>query len=170
MDEEYKTIIDFENYEISNTGKVRIKSIGRILDTSLNKGYSIVGLRKNDKRYIKEVHRLVAEYFIPNFNSKMFVYHKDKNKTNNIVSNLIVSNNRKKSPNKDTIVVSFTDFEKLEAKRGKGELTYDEQFKLVEMYKQIDKNKAKERTREWRMKKQLLQKVEGIEKDELENK
>ena len=60
------------------------------------------------------------------------------------------------------------DFEKLELKRGKGELSYDEQLKLIEMYKQIDKNKAKERIREWRLKKTLMEKIEGIEKDELE--
>ena len=171
MDEEqFKTIKGFEDYEISNTGKVRRKLSNTFYNTCINHGYEIVSLYIDGKRYKKQVHRILAETFIPEYKDNMFVYHKDKNRTNNIVSNLIVSDKRTKSLNRDTIEINFTEFEKLEAKRGKGELTYDEQFRLVEMYKQIDKNKAKERTREWGLKKQLLQNVEGIEKDELENK
>ena len=166
--EEYKTIKGFENYEISNTGKVREKVNDRILDTFMNKGYTEIGLRIDGKRYIKDVHRLVAQTFILEFNNKSFVYHIDGNKNNNVVSNLKVSNNKQKSKNKEKTEVNLMDFEKLELKRGKGELSYDEQLKLIEMYKQIDKNKAKERTREWRLKKTLMEKIEGIEKDELE--
>ena len=88
MIEEFKTILDFDNYEISNTGKVRDKVNDRILETSVNKGYSIVGLRINGKRYIKEVHRLVAQYFIPDFESNVAVVHIDGNKKNNTVKNL----------------------------------------------------------------------------------
>ena len=166
--EEYKTIKGFENYEISNTGKVREKINDRILDTFMNKGYTKIGLRIDGKRYIKDVHRLVAQTFILEFNNKSFVYHIDGNKNNNEVSNLKVSNNKQKSKNKEKTEVNLMDFEKLELKRGKGELSYDEQLKLIEMYKQIDKNKAKERTREWRLKKTLMEKIEGIENDELE--
>ena len=166
--EEYKTIKGFENYEISNTGKVREKINDRILDTFMNKGYTKIGLRIDGKRYIKDVHRLVAQTFILEFNNKSFVYHIDGNKNNNVVSNLKVSNNKSKSKNKEKTEVNLMDFEKLELKRGKGELSYDEQLKLIEMYKQIDKNKAKERTREWRLKKTLMEKIEGIENDELE--
>ena len=166
--EEYKTIKGFENYEISNTGKIREKVNDRILDTFMNKGYTTIGLRIDGKRYIKEVHRLVAQTFILEFNNKSFVYHIDGNKNNNVVSNLKVSNNKLKSKNKEKTEVNLMDFEKLELKRGKGELSYDEQLKLIEMYKQIDKNKAKERTREWRLKKTLMEKIEGIEKDDLE--
>ena len=161
--EEYKTIKGFENYEISNTGKVREKVNDRILDTFMNKGYTKIGLRIDGKRYIKDVHRLVAQTFILEFNNKSFVYHIDGNKNNNVVSNLKVSNNKPKSKNKEKTEVNLMDFEKLELKRGKGELSYDEQLKLIEMYKQIDKNKAKERTREWRLKKTLMEKIEGIE-------
>ena len=71
--EEYKTIIEFDNYEISNTGKVRDKVNDRILNTSVNKGYIIVGLRINGKRYIKDVHRLVAQYFIPEFDKNLAI-------------------------------------------------------------------------------------------------
>ena len=99
--EEYKTIKGFENYEISNTGKVREKVNDRILDTFMNKGYTEIGLRIDGKRYIKDVHRLVAQTFILEFNNKSFVYHIDGNKNNNVVSNLKVSNNKQKSKNKE---------------------------------------------------------------------
>ena len=44
------------------------------------------------------------------------------------------------------------EFEKLEAKRAVGKLaSLEEQQKLINMYKQINKNKAKERSGVWRM-------------------
>ena len=45
-------------------------------------------MRKEGKRYIKCVHRLVAETFIPNPNDKPQVNHMDGNKENNAVTNL----------------------------------------------------------------------------------
>lgn len=51
-------------------------------------GYMLVDMRKNKKRYIKCVHRLVAEAFIPNPNNLPQVNHIDGNKANNNVTNL----------------------------------------------------------------------------------
>jgi hypothetical protein len=50
--------------------------------------YLIVNLRKNGKRSGKQIHRLVAEAYIPNPGQKPEVNHIDTDKTNNIVSNL----------------------------------------------------------------------------------
>ena len=102
----------------------------------------------------------------------MFVEHKDKNKNNNIVSNLVISYNKKRSSSykKNNKIIDLNDFDKLEAKRQKGLLNYDEHCKLIEMYNYIDRNKAKERTRQWRLKKQILTKMKGIEEDELQIK
>lgn len=52
------------------------------------KGYRQVCLTKDGKQYMKQVHRLVAEAFIPNPLGLATVNHKDKCKTNNKVDNL----------------------------------------------------------------------------------
>jgi hypothetical protein len=42
--EKWKDIEDFENYEVSNLGKVRNSKTGRILKTCISGGYAIVGI------------------------------------------------------------------------------------------------------------------------------
>ena len=103
MIEIWKPIKNYENiYEVSNLG--RIKSLSRtikrkdgkplkikeqILKGSKDtKGYIQVELKKDGKRYIKTIHRLVAETFIENKNNKEQVNHIDGNKENNCVYNL----------------------------------------------------------------------------------
>ena len=87
--EEYKQIIDFDNYEVSNLGNVRNIKTGRILkgkdDTH---GYLKVGLCKDKKKTNKKIHRLVAEAFIENPENKPCVDHIDNNKKNNDITNL----------------------------------------------------------------------------------
>lgn len=53
-----------------------------------NKGYKMVDLYKDNKRYQLLVHRLVAEAFVKNPYNLPFVNHKDEDKTNNCSSNL----------------------------------------------------------------------------------
>ncbi len=66
---------------IVDTGKVKKTQI-------LNTGYEQVQFLVDGERKVKSVHRLVAENFIVNTDSKPVVNHKDGNKTNNHVSNL----------------------------------------------------------------------------------
>ena len=101
--ENWKPIKDFEGYyEISSFG--RVKSLNRVIETSdgINKkikerilkssensnGYLIVTLKKNNKRKQFKVHRLVAEAFIPNPESKPYIDHINTIRTDNRVSNL----------------------------------------------------------------------------------
>lgn len=95
MKEEWRVIKDFTDYEISNLGNVRRCTssnnwhIGKVLQQTLNNcGYYCVTLRKNKKSYCKTIHRLVANAYIPNPNNYSDVDHIDRNKTNNIISNL----------------------------------------------------------------------------------
>jgi hypothetical protein len=85
--EEWRTIIDYPDYEVSSLGQVRRGD--RILKTSDNQhGYNQVLLRKNNKSYSRKVHRLVGEAFLPNPDNKKEVDHIDRNKTNNVITNL----------------------------------------------------------------------------------
>nr|AAL73479.1 endonuclease [Tetrahymena thermophila] len=82
-------IAGFENYEISNYGKIKNKINQNILKQTLrSNGYYQAMLRKNDKQYSKFVHRLIASHFIPNPKNLEFVDHKDNCTTNNNISNL----------------------------------------------------------------------------------
>ena len=41
--EEWKDILDYENYEVSNLGNVRNKKTGRILKSYNKGGYAVIG-------------------------------------------------------------------------------------------------------------------------------
>lgn len=85
----FKTIKDFPNYEVSNTGLVRNKKRQRILKPSPNGfGYYQVGLYREGKQKFLRVNRLVALAFIPNPLGKPYVNHINGRTTDNNVSNL----------------------------------------------------------------------------------
>lgn len=91
LQENWKKIKQLENrYEISNYGKIRNAKTLQILKTQIsNSGYLRVCLRtrKGKKRQFS-IHRLVAQYFVPNPMHKPEVNHKDENRLNNLASNL----------------------------------------------------------------------------------
>ena len=96
MNEIWKDIKGYEGkYQISNLGNVKSlldKQLNKreiILKPSLNhKGYLRVYLSKDSKKTTKTIHRLVAETFVPNLESKKTVNHIDGNKINNRADNL----------------------------------------------------------------------------------
>ena len=86
--EEYKIIKGFENYEVSNFGKVKDINTGRILRNQIDKhGYYYVQLYK-DGKYSKNIHKLVANAFLPNPFQKLCVDHVDNDRLNNNINNL----------------------------------------------------------------------------------
>ena len=103
MNETWKAISDYEGYyEVSNLGQIR--SVNRVVITRNNKKYhyksKLLKQQPHNSKYLKVelvkeskqktylVHRLVANTFIPNPQSKPQVNHKDGNKQNNIHTNL----------------------------------------------------------------------------------
>ena len=83
-----KDIINFENYQISDDGRVWSKKSNKWLKPIDVNGYKKASLYKNGKEYQRLVHRLVAEAFIPNPNNYDEINHINENKSDNRVENL----------------------------------------------------------------------------------
>lgn len=88
--EEFRDLKDFENYQISNLGRIyskkrrvclKVKKLG-------NSGYYQVRLSREGNYVYKNLHRLLAETFIPNPNNYRTVNHINGNKLDNRLSNL----------------------------------------------------------------------------------
>jgi len=90
--EEWKTIKVFDDYEISNFG--RVKSFKRYKNGKIlnyyddSHGYLFVKLYINGKSDNKRIHRLVLETFVGINPDKPFCNHIDGNKENNYIENL----------------------------------------------------------------------------------
>ena len=99
MKEIWILINNWDNYAVSNTGKVKNVRTGKeIKQVENSSGYLTVGLCQNEKKANFRVHRLVALTFIPNPKNKEDVNHIDGNKKNNHVDNL-EWNTRKENDN-----------------------------------------------------------------------
>ena len=97
---EYKYIKGYNNkYYITKEGKVYISNykntgVDKEMRPRIIAGYYALGLEdpkstsKNRIQKIHKIHRLLAEYFIPNPDNKPCINHKDGNKLNNSLDNL----------------------------------------------------------------------------------
>lgn len=99
MQEIWKDINGYDGiYQISNTGMIKSTNKSNkhfnqpfhyLKPTVSSNGYKQVTLYTKDRKRSKYlVHRLVAEYFIPNPHNYSCVNHKDENKLNNNSDNL----------------------------------------------------------------------------------
>ena len=102
MQEIWKEIKDYPNYQISNLGRIKALKFysnihKRYYDRELllkekknSHGYKFIslGCGKRGTRKNIAIHRLVAEAFIPNPNNLPEVNHIDGNKLNNNIDNL----------------------------------------------------------------------------------
>ena len=93
--EEWRDIKGYEGlYQISNKGRVKSLNYKRTGKEKIRKpgkrrGYFFITLyKKGEKPKSFDIHRLVAEHFLPNPDNLPVVNHKDENKLNNNVENL----------------------------------------------------------------------------------
>jgi len=98
MEEIWKTVQGYEDYQISNKGRLRSKIANRKMESDgffylkpiPNDGYIAYELYNPNlhkkKRFL--AHRLVAIHFVPNPNGYPHVNHKDENRSNNCSDNL----------------------------------------------------------------------------------
>lgn len=89
----YEGIYQFnESGEVRSVDRVDIRGRnlkGKVLSRYLtSRGYPAVCIYKDGKSTTKEIHRIIAEHFIPNPDNKPEVNHKDGNKLNHCISNL----------------------------------------------------------------------------------
>ena len=88
MEEIWKPIDQFPNYNVSNLGNIKNIITNKPLKSVCKDGYCNISLVNDKIQKTLKVHRLVALAFIENPENKSDVNHKDKNKINNHVSNL----------------------------------------------------------------------------------
>lgn len=89
MQDIYKDVMGYPNYQVSTSGKVRNKKTGRVLrHLILTKGYHGVRLYHDGNGKTLKVHRLVAIHWIPNPDNLPEVNHKFGNKDLNGVDDL----------------------------------------------------------------------------------
>lgn len=94
MEEIWKTIEDYPNYMVSNMGRVKAINWNRenkekeIKPYTTYKGYLRLRLCKNGKSKQFQIHRLVAQAFIPNPENKPYIDHINTDRTDNRAENL----------------------------------------------------------------------------------
>ena len=101
------------NLLVSSDGRVRQQKSGKwVKETGEDAdGYYRVKIRCSDGiKRAKKIHRLVAETFIPNPMSKPTVDHLDRNKHNNVVSNLAWKTIAEQNENRGCIISPKHDF------------------------------------------------------------
>tara|TARA_R110002126_G_scaffold270731_1_gene414538 strand:+ start:260 stop:760 length:501 start_codon:yes stop_codon:yes gene_type:complete len=131
-----------ENGEVFSTDRVIHYNDGRIhnrkskLMTPLknNHGYLVVGLTVNKKTQNFLVHRLVATAFIENPKNLPFVNHKDRDRSNNNISNLewctIIYNNQSINTNKNFgTIVNDKRYNTFCARYRSNKITHSKNFK-----------------------------------------
>ena len=139
--EQWKTIKDFPLYEVSTEGRVRSNNNPKnpkLLKqgTSVN-GYKTVALVKvkgSGNSQTKQVHRLVAETWIPNPDNKPCVDHKNCNPSDNNVTNLRWCTTQENSNNTITKARVTAANQKRAIERSQMVLVYDKDFNLLSAF------------------------------------
>ena len=131
--ERWRRIKGYENYLISNQGRVFYPKSDRFVKLRKNTkdGYLYVDLCRNGDVKIFAVDRLVALAFIGTTKKKVSVIHNDADKTNNLVSNL--KWNTQKENIRYAMDIGLTK-SKIDTKNGRSKLTRDRVLEIRRLH------------------------------------
>ena len=88
MSENWKQVEGFDNYEVSDHGRIRNQTTNKILQPYDSGGRMSVTLFANKKKFGKRLHNLVANAFVPNPDQKEHVYNANFDNANCRADNL----------------------------------------------------------------------------------
>lgn len=147
--EEWKTIKDFPNYQVSNMG--RIRSIDRIDSRGyyqkgkllrpykrLKDGYLKINLYNKNTIHTKYVHRIVLETFKCNTINNMECCHNNGNRSDNKIKNLRWGTHKENSLD---VIKHGTQYYPSGSKHGMSKLTESQVLKIREKYNKENTNK-----------------------------
>jgi hypothetical protein len=98
--EVFRNITGYENYAVSNFGRVKNTKSGRTLKPGKKNGYYFVNLCKDNCTKNMYLHRLIINAFCDNPENKKSVDHIDNNRTNNNLNNLHFCTNQENQHNR----------------------------------------------------------------------
>lgn len=102
--ERWTVIHEYDDYEVSNHGRVKNSTTGKMLKLGKNKhGYQLVSLNKNGNYKTLRVHRLVAGAFLDNTHNKPCIDHIDGVRDNNNLCNLRYASCAENTYNKNVV-------------------------------------------------------------------
>ena len=85
----WKIIKDYEQYSVSTTGSIKNNITSRILKYSIRNGYKSITLSKDNKKKTYNIHTIVASHFLEKPNGVFVVNHKNEDKLDNNIENLV---------------------------------------------------------------------------------
>lgn len=89
MGEKWVKIDEYPEYEASDNGNIRrIGSDSYIKPVPNSSGYATVTLMRDGQKHTKYVHDIVGRLFCSGYKPGLSVNHRDRNRLNNVVSNL----------------------------------------------------------------------------------
>jgi hypothetical protein len=77
MAEHWKQIEEFDNYEVSDHGRVRNITTNKMVKAYMDNGRMAVTLYTGKRKFGRRLHNLVAHAFIPNLEHKQYVYNRN---------------------------------------------------------------------------------------------
>ena len=88
MCENWKQIEGFENYEVSDHGRVINSTTNKLIKPYQDNGRMAVTLYANNKKFGRRLHNLLAHEFVPNHQHKEYVYNANSDTANCRADNL----------------------------------------------------------------------------------